>query len=272
MATFSERHSYSAPDAEITVREDAPEVLRGAVVAIATVAGMGYETLRKEVCRALGLAPDTRGNWSEPNVISEVQHHLEECDWFEVYDVIESIATSLQGRPHGYGQAKAPSDVFSEGINKVFRKNGIGWQLLGNRIEFRGSEAFEVATRKGASELRSAGKNTTANELHEALRDLSRRPNPELTGAIQHGMAALECLARELTGGDKETLGVLVKNNPGLFPPPLGEAISKVYGFASNNGRHVKEGGDPSLEEAELIVGLSGVLCRYLGHKIRVRP
>jgi len=25
------------------------------------------------------------------------------------------------------------------------------------------------------------------------------------------------------------------------------------------------------LEEAELIVGLSGVLCRYLGHKVR-RP
>ncbi|KAG1466865.1 hypothetical protein G6F57_013187 [Rhizopus arrhizus] len=166
---------------------------------------------------------------------------------------------------------KAPSDVFSDGINKVFRKNGIGWQLLGNRIEFRGSEAFEIAIRKGTSELRSAGKNTTANELHEALRDLSRRPNPELTGAIQHGMAALECLAKDLTGGDKETLGALVKNNPSLFPSPLGEAVSKVYGFASNNGRHLKEGGDPSLEEAELIVGLSGVLCRYLGHKVR-RP
>jgi len=268
MNTFSERHNYSAPDADITIREDAPEVLRGAVVAIAGKAGMGYEALRKEVCGALGVAPDTRGNWSEPNVISEVQHHLEECDWFEVYDVIESIATSLQGRQPSHVQSKAPSEVFSDGINKVLRKNGIGWQLLGTRIEFRGSEAFEVAIRKGTNELRNAGKNTTANELHEALRDLSRRPNPELTGAIQHGMAALECLAKDLTGGDKETLGALVKSNPGLFPSPLGEAISKVYGFASNNGRHLKEGGDPSLEEAELIVGLSGVLCRYLSRKI----
>jgi len=199
MAIFSERHNYSAPDAEITVREDAPEVLRGSIVVLASKAGMGYETLRKEVCGLLGVAPDTRGNWSEPNVLSEVQNHLEDCDWFEVYDVIEGIATSLQSRPRIYGQSKSPADVFADGINKIFRKNGIGWQLLGNRIEFRGSEAFEVAVREGTKELRSAGKNTTANELHEALRDLSRRPNPELTGAVQHGMAALECLAKDLS-------------------------------------------------------------------------
>ena len=268
MTIFSERHNYSAPDAEITVREDAPEVLRGAIVVLAGKAGMGYETLRKEVCGLLGIAPDTRGNWSEPNVLSEVQNHLEECDWFEVYDVIEGIATSLQGRRQIYGQSKSPADVFADGINKIFRKNGIGWQLLGNRIEFRGSEAFEVAVREGTKELRSAGKNTTANELHEALRDLSRRPSPELSGAVQHGMAALECLAKDLTGERKLTLGDLMKKRPELFPPPLGQAVSQVYGYASNNGRHLLEGGEPSLEEAELIVGLSGVLCHYLGRKI----
>lgn len=52
MSTFSERHNYSSPDADITIREDAPEVLRGAVVAIAGKAGIGYETLRKEIGRA----------------------------------------------------------------------------------------------------------------------------------------------------------------------------------------------------------------------------
>lgn len=125
-----------------------------------------------------------------------------------------------------------------------------------------------MAVREGRDELWKVGKQTTATELHEALRDLSRRPNPELTGAIQHGIAALECLSKDLTGS-KDTLGTLVKNNPALFPSPLGDAISKVYGFASNNGRHLNEGGEPSFEEAELVVGLSGVLCRYLGRKIR---
>lgn len=101
--------------------------------------------------------------------------------------MIERIAFALPERPIALMKPIKPRDNFPSYINKIFRKNGIGWQLLGSRIEFRGSEAFEVAIRKGTSELRSAGKNTTANELHEALRELSRRPNPELTGAINTG-------------------------------------------------------------------------------------
>lgn len=31
MNTFSERHGYSAPEPDITIREDAPDVLRGAI-------------------------------------------------------------------------------------------------------------------------------------------------------------------------------------------------------------------------------------------------
>ena len=268
MSTFSERHGYSAPEPDITVRLDAPEALRGAVPIAARHAGMGFNDLRQVVCQALALAPDTRGNWSEPNVMDEVQRVLDECHWFEVYDVIEAIAQALARQPATYHAHDKPSDVFGRDINRVFRRHGIGWQLIGQQIEMRGSEVFETAVREGRDELWRAGRRTTATELHEALRDLSRRPEPELTGAIQHGMAALECLAKDLTGGDKETLGRLVKNSSDLFPSPLGEAIAKVYGFASNNGRHLKEGGGPSFEEAELVVGLSGVLCRYLGRKI----
>jgi hypothetical protein len=43
--------------------------------------------------------------------------------------------------------------------------------------------------------------------------------------------------------------------------------ISKVYGFASEQGRHLKEGGVPNYEEAELVVHLSASLCTYLAKK-----
>lgn len=268
MNTFSDRHGYTAPEPDITIREGAPDVLRGAIPTAATHAGMSFNTLRQMVCQALAVAPDTRGNWSEPNVMGEVRDLLEDCHWFEVYDVIETLAHALLRQPPSRHDQQTPLEIFSRYINKVMIKSGIGWQLIGERIEMRGSEVFELAVREGRDELWKAGKQTTATELHEALRDLSRRPNPELTGAIQHGIAALECLSKDLTGGSKETLGALLKNNPNLFPSPLGEAISKVYGFASENGRHLREGGEPSFEEAELVVGLSGVLCRYLGRKI----
>lgn len=266
--TFSERHGYSASEPDITVREDAPDALRGAVAFSAQQAGMDFNDLRRVVCQTLAVAPDTRGNWSERNVMEEVHELLQECEWFEVYDVIEALACSFSRRTLLPGNPSAPAGVFARAINRVFRRDGIGWQLIDGRIEMRGSETFEVAVREGRDELRQLGKRTTANELHEALRDLSRRPRPELTGAIQHGVAALECLSKDLTG-DKSTLGALVKNNPTLFPAPLGDAIAKVYGFASENGRHLREGQEPSFEEAELVVGLSGVLCRYMGRKVQ---
>lgn len=261
MSTFSERHNYSSPDPEITIREGAPKELRVHIIQGAMLNGMNEIHLQQIVCETLGELPN-----SSEDALVEVSQMLESADWFEIYDLIERTASKLPERSIALMKPIKPRDNFSSYINKIFRKNGIGWQLLGNRIEFRGSEAFEVTIRDGTSELRSAGKNTTANELHEALRDLSRRPNPELTGAIQHGMAALECLSRDITGS-KDTLGKLLGRNPKLLPAPLGDATEMIYGFASNNGRHLREGGDPTLEEAELIVGLSGVLCRYLGRK-----
>lgn len=267
MTTFSERHGFSSEEPDITVREDAPDVLRGAVPIAASHAGLDPKALRQVVCQALAVPADTRGNWSDPNVMDEVKQALEDCDWFEVYDVIEAVCAALERRPSMGMAGKSPQDIFSHDINRVFRKNGIGWQLIAGRVEMRGSEVFEIAVREGRDELRAAGRQTTAKELHEALRDLSRRPTPEVTGAIQHGLAALECLARDVTASDK-TLGAVMKDHPGLFPKPLDEAVPKIWGYASNHGRHLLEGKDPTFEEAELLVGMSGVLCRYLARKL----
>ena len=69
--SFSERHGYRQRDAEITVREDAPEDLRYAVAEIARQAGMSSKSIRGTVCRVLFVAPN-QNNWSDPNVWEEV--------------------------------------------------------------------------------------------------------------------------------------------------------------------------------------------------------
>jgi len=43
--------------------------------------------------------------------------------------------------------------------------------------------------------LEAARRNTARGEIHEALGDLSRRPAPDITGAIQHAMVAPMSLA-----------------------------------------------------------------------------
>lgn len=257
MDRFSSRHGYEREDAEITIRHDAPVALREAVISIAYGCGFKPSDLRSMLCAILYRAPD-RSNWSEyPNIEGEVRELSEDLAWFEVYDFIEGLASARQRGEHSVEHE----------LNRCFRRMGVGWQLISGRLEVRGTETFELTVRHGIDQLREQGKATASSELHEALRDLSRRPDAEVTGAIQHALAALECVARD-TCGSKDTLGDLVRRNPGLFPKPVDEVVSKAWGYTSNFGRHLQEGRPPQFEEAELMVGLSGALCRYLTRRI----
>lgn len=79
-------------------------------------------------------------------------------------------------------------------------------------------------------------------------------------------MATLECVARDVIGS-KDTLGQLIQRNPGLFPKPVDQIVEKAWAYSSNFGRHLMEKKPPEFEEAELMVGVSGVLCRYLARR-----
>ncbi len=62
-------------------------------------------------------------------------------------------------------------------------------------------------------------------------------------------------------------LGGIIKKHPDLVPPPLHEAISKIWGFSSEQGRHLREGRSLQIDEAELFVHLSASICLYLSKK-----
>ena len=260
---FSQRRGLIGENTDIRVRDDAPRELRSVVVDIAYESGISPSVLRVLVCKVLRVAADPN-NWSEfPNINMEVRDHVDSCDWFHVYDLIEEIYRSL---------TPDHASSFGEEINKYFRQRGIGWQLDGGLIEVRGPEHFESAVHKTLDLLEGAGRSTAHSELREALRDLSRRPDPDETGAIQHAMAALECVARDITGDQNATLGKIISNHPNLIPKPLDQAVDKAWGYASDKGRHLKEGSSPSYEDAELIVNMSGAVCSYLLHKEQFRP
>jgi len=105
---------------------------------------------------------------------------------------------------------------------------------------------------------------TALSELQEAVSDIRRLPVPEVTGAIQHSIGALECLARDLVHDDKITLGKLVKKYGTLLPPTVANVVDKAYGFASDEARHLREGKSVDFAEAELVVGLATTVITYL--------
>lgn len=260
---FSERLGLTASKAvPITVRDDAPHDLRGILVDIAYECGFRPKTLRPLVCRALRKRPDD-DNWSEfPNLDMEIRRLLDDADWYQVYDVIEAMAGAMES-----GSLNGEPTRFEAELNYYFASNGIGWKLQGSELEARGSEAQETILNSAKDTLEMAGLSTAKSELREALRDLSRRPNPDTTGAIQHAMAALECVAREACGDDKATLGDIVKRYKELIPKPLDEAVTKLWGYASENARHLSEGRMPAFEEAELVVGVVAAVSTYLAKR-----
>ena len=110
--------------------------------------------------------------------------------------------------------------------------------------------------------LTASGRSKAAGEIREALRDISRRPIPDITGAIQHAGAALECTARDVLDDQSPTLGQLVKK-------PLDAAVEKLWGFASDNARHVSEGKEIDDAQAELFVSVACAVCIFLSKRTR---
>ena len=259
---FSRRHGYLPPDREVSVREDAPPEFRVALLFLWRDELRLYASpLREIVCRVLLKLPDP-SNWSEDNVWEEIQGLVMNCEWYQAYDLIEAIYKFLATEID-----PAMANTFAARINEHFRSMGIGWQLVNGVVETRGPEAFESSVRGAVESLEATGRPTASSEIHQALQDLSRRPEPDLTGAIQHAMAALECVARDVCGDSSATLGSIMSKYPHLLPPPLPTAVEKIWGYTSEVGRHLKEGYTPSREEAELVVGLAASLASYLTRK-----
>lgn len=254
--SFSERHGFHGADAEITIREDAPEEVRAAVLMLGYAAGLGPGSMRDAVCEVLLKRPDP-GNWSPGNIENEVHRLIDAAPWYAIYDIAERIHAEI-GRDDYTGAKQAN---YARRLTQLFRELGVGWQMDAGRIVVRGSEAFALATRDAVATMQQAGAPTAANEVHEALRDISRRPSADVTGAIQHAMAALECVARQIDNSN-DTLGKIIGRL--VLPAPLDTALHKLWGFASEQGRHIQEGREPAFEEAELVVTVASAVSVYL--------
>jgi len=260
---FSKRQGLNNQEKEISIRNDAPQELREYIVQTVESLGCGPAFSRQVICRVLRKVPD-RDNWTPyPNIYNEVVDLMTDCEWFYVYDIIEGIYEKIKPEL---------KEVFETEINDYFILNGIGWKLKNGLIEYRGNENFEQELNTVVSVLDKANLQTAKTEIREAINDLSRRPNADITGSIQHSVASLECVAREVTGDISLTLGALITKHPDIVPKPIDVVISKIWGFSSEQGRHLREGREPNYEEAELIVGLSAALTTYLSKKHIANP
>jgi len=265
MKRFSDRFGLHAEPPNITVRHEAPTELRGVFLNLVLESGLNAYDVRRIACRVLRKRANV-DNRSQSNVYGEAQELLDSCEWYEFYDVVEAISEELSDRV-ARSADRSPRASLEAELNTYFIKHGIGWQLRSGQIEIRGPEAFSEVVARARAALERASLATASVEISEALRDLSRRPQPDITGAIQHALVAVECAMREICDDPQPTLGKLLAKYPELVPPPLNTALEKAWGFASERGRHLREGRHPSFAEAELIVTIAAAVAAYLTAK-----
>ena len=228
---------------------------------IAKQVGMSPNRMREFVCEALLVLPDPN-NWSDyPNVWDEVNYHINRCPWFRVYNIAEALYKGFSSVWDEH-TVNTKQKKFAERLNQYFREEGIGWEMRDGQIVYRGSEDFSKTTREAVRVLKKSGRPNAASEMHDALRDISRRPKPDLTGAIRHAMAALEATARDVTGKPKPTLGKLISELE--LPRPLDTAVDKLWGYSSEYARHIREGQTVGTVEAELLVSVACAVCTFL--------
>jgi len=122
-----------------------------------------------------------------------------------------------------------------------------GWKAA--EYVAREEAPVETLLAEADAALAAAELKTAREHLTQAREDLSRRPTPDFSGCVHHSIAALEAVARERSGDPKATLGDVVARHAGKLRirPPLDQAVTKLWGFSSEEGgRHGREGSEPT--------------------------
>jgi hypothetical protein len=221
------------------------------------------DSLRSVICKALRTMPSAH-NWSYDNVVNEAVGHMETCDWYRIYDVAEAIFAEL-ARQQGQGTA----DDFAAESTDFFVERGIGWQMVDGLVEARGNEEIESEVSRAQAAASEAGLITTEGLFRDARRHLSVGPEPESRQAVTSAVSALEAATRHASGESSLTFGQIVAKQPGLFPGALKKVAEGIWGFASEEMRHGREGQEVELSWAIQVVGLCAVLAAGLLERAR---
>lgn len=253
MDSFTERNHIHIEPVKISKKWEAPIELREWILSLIMRLNYSIKSFRNIVCQMSFQTADPNQYSENEFMVSEVRTLLENCKWHHIYDIIEQTYKELPNNS---------KENFQTHINNFFLSNGYGWKLENGRVLSRGDDAFEQSV-KSAVTCIELSNSDAYYEIKEALVDISKRPEPDVTGAIQHSMAALECFCRCLLDDEKHTLGELITHHRDSIPKPLDVAMEKLWAFSSEQGRHIKEGKAPSFHEAELTVHICASLIVY---------
>lgn len=184
------------------------------------------ETMIRKVWHQYFKRPiDTISDFWSANY-STIKNYFFRCEWHEVYDFIEFIAS--------VDPYQSKREAFTANCNQILKQELSGYRFIGKTITQITAEE-EVLAIEEASHL--TGKlDVVRKHIEQSLNLLSDRHNPDYRNSIKEAISAVEAACRVIGGVPKATLGDAIKKLESKisFHPALKSAFEKLYGYTSD--------------------------------------
>lgn len=218
-----------------------------------------------ELCRRLWFSyfqkplDQLNDEWRE--VHTYLRKYFFGCEWYEVYDFIEFVATNF--RRYEF------KDKFIAACNDTLVREVSAYRFVDGLIS-RITEQQEVDEIEQALDIAPGPVRT---HLRRALEMLVSREAPDYRNSIKESISSIESLTALALGADKGTLGQLIKrleDEIGLHPA-LKSAFSSLYGYTSDEGgiRHaLMDSENIRFEDAKFFLVVCSAFINFVEAKI----
>jgi hypothetical protein len=191
--------------------------------------------------------------------LMKVRDYFFQCEWNEVYDIIEFTANAYPN--------ESTNENFMKTCNEVLREEVSGYRFVNGRIAQITSEE-EISEIEEALEIPLKSART---HIENALKLLSDRKSPDYRNSIKESISAVEAMCRLIANDEKATLGKaldMIETKSGLHGA-LKRAFDSLYGYTSSAEgiRHslgLTEEPSLSFEDAKFMLVSCSAFVNYL--------
>jgi hypothetical protein len=159
--------------------------------------------------------------------VAFIRKHFFQFKWYEVYDFIECLISSFDEEDEKIVKS------MTEFINSVMERDNCGYRIVDGKVADLIDEHTIDSIENAANQNRFAG---AATHIKASVTLLYDRENPDYRNSIKESISGVESACRDFTGNPKATLRKSIEKieEIGYLHPALKEALSKLYGYTSD--------------------------------------
>jgi len=189
-------------------------------------------------------------SFSWANTYTHIRSYFFSCDWYEVYDFVEFVASYYYDLP--------VNKEFMKYCNEILERELSGYRFIGEKIA-------PITAEEEITEIEKALESTDSLRpvvihLQEALKLFSDRKSPDYRNSIKESISAVEAIRDKLSDfmaeveekKDNALIAISIFEN---LERKEEEKISSLFGKASPISKHFREITSGIYQEVEFIVG-----------------